>query len=79
MPIINKEKTVRVPAAHVCDICGSEDPDFCSDFVLRHTFGYGSPHDGVSVEAAICDTCLYELISKHIPGAKFTPPFGETP
>ena len=61
-------------AGMVCDVCEKEDASGCNDFVLKHIFGYGSPIDGDSVEAAICDECLERLIREHVPGAKFNTP-----
>ena len=52
-------KTERVPAFGGCDVCGERAE--CSDFIIRHTFGYGSPIDGNSVDAAVCDACLENI------------------
>ena len=71
MPVIFKEKTYMAFDGMVCDVCKAEDLNGCSDFVLRHTFGYGSPRDSETVEAAICDICL-EKILQGVPGAVWT-------
>lgn len=54
-----------------CDICEARDRQ-AGGFVLQYTFGFGSPIDGDSVEAAVCDKCLENLIREHIPNAQWT-------
>jgi len=71
MPAIYREEAKKVFDGMVCDVCKAVDENGCNDFVLRHTFGYGSPMDGDSVEAAICDICL-EKILRGVPGAVWT-------
>ncbi len=70
MPAIYDMKPTPVFAGMLCDVC--KNSDTCSDFVLRHTFGYGSLLDGDQVEAAICDDCLEKIIRLYIPGAIWT-------
>ncbi len=72
MPGIYEPGEILSLVGIICDICEKEDRNFCNDFVLRHTFGYGSRIDGNSVEAAICDDCLEKLIRKNIPKASWT-------
>ena len=69
MPAIYDMKPTPVFAGMVCDVCNKSDASGCSDFVLKHTFGYGSLIDGEMVEAAICDDCLEKIIRLYIPGA----------
>ncbi len=71
MPAKYEMQEVSVLIGMVCDICGEEDLSGCNDFVLRHIFGYGSPIDGNSVEAAVCDRCLEKIIREHIPNAQW--------
>ncbi len=71
MPVLTKKQETEVVVGMKCDVCGKVDENGFNDFVLRHTFGFDSAHDMESVEAAICDDCLYDLIKAHVPGAKF--------
>ena len=77
MPAIYKDRILKVFDGMVCDVCKAMDLNGCSDFVLRHTFGYGSPIDGKSVEAAICDICL-EKILRRVHGAIWTDTNGKS-
>jgi len=70
MPAIYEDVTAKRFVGMTCDVCGMTDPNGCNDFVLRHTFGFGSPRDGDMVEAAICDNCL-EGILRGVPGAQW--------
>ncbi len=70
MPAMYDWKPAPVFAGMLCDVCSETDVG-TSDFVLKYAFGYGSPVDGKSVTAAICDECLLRLIREHVPGAQF--------
>jgi hypothetical protein len=70
MPAIYDIVPTPIFGGMVCDVCGEEHSDGCFDFVLKHTFGYGSSLDGDSVEAAICDICLEKLL-RNVPGAQW--------
>ncbi len=74
MPAKYDMNPTPVFAGTVCDGCGMEDNDGCNDFVLKHTFGYGSNIDGESVEAAVCDKCLENIIRNNLPSAIWTGP-----
>ena len=72
MPAIYKTVPKYVLAELICDACGMHDPSGCNDFVLSHTFGYGSPIDGEHVVAAICDVCLERIIRESVPNAEWS-------
>lgn len=71
MPFIVEMETHERKVGMICDCCGKEDHNLCSDFELKHTFGYGSPIDMDRVTAAICDSCLLKIILQMVPGAIF--------
>jgi len=72
MPAMYDMKPMPVFAGMVCDACGMTDTSGCNDFVLKHTFGYGSNIDGGSVQAAVCDRCLENIIRNYLPTAEWT-------
>ena len=72
MPAIYGTERRTVFTGMICDVCKKEDYTGCSDFVLKHTFGFGSLIDGNKVEAAICDDCLEKIIRLYVPGAIWT-------
>lgn len=68
-----KTRNVEVNEGFKCDIC-RKDYDFehyednaslastvPSFFHTKHTFGFGSPMDGSTVEMTICEKCLLQL------------------
>lgn len=72
MPAYYEDKKVRVFSGMTCDACHKDFPDGNFDFVLNHTFGYGTEMDMAHVEAAICDKCLIEIIRDRVPGAEIS-------
>ena len=72
MPVLTKNKTVKVRAGMICDCCGKEDQGNVNDFAVQHTFGYDSPSDMTTVSFALCDKCLLAIALEKIPGAQFS-------
>ena len=72
MPAQYDMKPQPVFAGMVCDVCGEAYAGGSYDFVLEYNFGYGTHYDGSSVKAAICDSCLYNLIKTHVHNAQWT-------
>jgi len=71
MPVLYETATFDREVGMECDKCGKVDKDGLNEFVIRYTFGYGSPLDGKHVEAAICDHCLQGLLTQ-VPGAQWS-------
>jgi len=68
-----KFKTVlqQVTIGLICDVCRKDTEGRSDHFEIDHVFGYDSKHDGDRVQAAICDDCLADLITSHVPSAKW--------
>lgn len=73
MPAIYKTYEAKELVGIKCDICDLEETSGNYDFVIHHTFGYGTEYDGDQVEVALCDPCLIKLIKEHVPGATWRP------
>ena len=76
MPVLTRRKMVQVAYGIRCDRCCLVDENHFNDFTLNHTLGYASVSDMTSVQAALCDDCLVEIILTAVPAAVFTDPCG---
>lgn len=49
-----------------CNICGNKMDfwDIQEDFTIHTTVGYGSKHDGETIELHICCNCMDRIIDK---------------
>lgn len=63
MPIkyVNKLIKEKVAKDFVCDRCTTSYSSMDCAHVICHTFGYGSPCDGSSIELVLCEHCLLRL------------------
>lgn len=77
MPSITRKTVTHKVVGIVCDRCGKRDEDRLNDFILRQTFGYDSAADMSSVEAAICDDCLIDIVLEMVPNAQFRNEYGK--
>lgn len=78
MPLITEKVVTEKVTGLICDRCGKHDHNGFNDFNLEHTFGFDSSADEFSVEAAICDDCLIDIMLEMVPHARFRYAYGET-
>jgi len=47
-----------------CDLCGKEEAWEKQFAEIKHTFGYGTSHDGLTVDFDICEECFMEIFKE---------------
>ena len=49
-----------------CELCGGDDVPGGALSTVKFLFGYGSRHDGESIELAVCGSCIDRLYNMMI-------------
>ncbi len=71
MPAIYEDEIVKRITGLICDKCGYVDHNNCNTYHVNYGFGYGTILDQSRVIFSLCDECLIDIVTKHIPNAKF--------
>ena len=60
----------------ICNMCGEKIDEMdlaCNEFSISHCFGYGSIHDGDTLDFDLCSTCQDKLVTYLIETCKISP------